>query len=248
MPTGSTLPTNTIYFLPVQYVASGSTTFTFQVGDTGGVWSSNAVVTANIKHINQPPSASAVTSVSVDRSVPYPISLSTHDYDTSDSETFVIPTYSAGAGGQFAVDANGVPSQTTFGQAPVTLSPSVTVNSNGNANAKIWYTAPFNQIGNNYASVTFYVKDAGALSSSNITVTVNINPNNAPVAQPVSIISVNEHQTSNTVTLFGKDADYADSTTLQVMIYSLPTKGTLLLSSGTSRFFCFMKAHFKNNC
>jgi hypothetical protein len=90
----------------------------------------------------------------------------------------------------------------------------------------LYFTAPANAVGNNYANFTFVATDQGGLSSAPFTVTLAIAHDNRPTANPASI-NVTQDQSSAPITLSGNDADVADAGSLQVYITVLPTKGVI---------------------
>ena len=90
----------------------------------------------------------------------------------------------------------------------------------------LYYTAPANAAGDNYAIFTFFATDQTDSSSAPFAVSVSIAYNNPPTANSASI-SVTQDQSSAPITLSGNDADVADAGSLKTYINALPTKGVI---------------------
>lgn len=211
---------DTILFVPVNYACCDIASFFFQVQDSAGQTSDPQTAEIEIFGINQTPTPSA-TNVAVNRGAKVAITLKAWDPDYSDVETFTITSLSAGVGGAFST-SNDAP-LTTTGQLG-----SVPVDSTGNAAITVYYTAPTDKTGNNYARITFTVTDSLGATSSAYTVYASVNTvNNVPKANPAGPITLLQDGSSAVWNLNGTDADAADAKTLRVQIVALPTKGTL---------------------
>lgn len=95
----------------------------------------------------------------------------------------------------------------------------------------VYFVAPADAIGDNYATLTFIAEDAHGGNSSSVSVSVSIVPNNPPLATPAGPIKIGEEQTSSSFALTGTDDDVADTTSLKTIVTALPTKSTLYADS-----------------
>lgn len=210
---------DTILFVPVDYACCDIASFYFQVQDSAGQLSDPQTAEIEIFGINQTPTPSA-SNVVVNRGANVSITLKAWDPDYDDVETFTITSLSAGVGGAFFTSTNAP--LTTTGQLGA-----VPVDSTGNAAITVYYTAPVDKSGSNYARITFTVTDSAGATSSAYTVYASVNTvNNVPNANPAGPITLLQDSSSAIWNLNGTDADAADAK-LIVQIVALPTKGTL---------------------
>lgn len=176
-------------------------------------------------HVNQAPTASAASPWSVDRGVPTTIPITVNDPDDYDVETFKITSIST-VGSYVDASSNAISS------TPYSLA-AVNVGALDTASQSITYTAPVNSAAS--SSFSFTATDAAGSVSSPVTVTINVKPNQVPVATAVTALTFSMHGNSASFTLGGTDSDPADtSSTLQVVLTQLPSKGTLVLASDSS--------------
>lgn len=216
---------NSVLFVPVTYACCDIATFNFVVRDSAGQTSTPGTLGISIIGVNQVPTPSAAN-VTVERGVRTPIIFNAWDPDRGDSETFTVTRFTGSSTGTFTT-ANGTP----FPAAPFNVS-TVIVDANGNAATTIYYTSPNNQVGANFASVTFTVMDLASVSTP-YTVFASINTvNRLPSANPAGPITLFQDGISANWNLNGTDADPADANSLRAQIVSPPSKGTLAEVNG----------------
>lgn len=95
----------------------------------------------------------------------------------------------------------------------------------------IYFTAPANMFGDNFASISLQVSDAAGDYSPVTTISVNALEGTKPTANPAGPINFLEEARSPSFSLNGTDADPADANNLHVVITTLPTKATLYVVS-----------------
>lgn len=214
---------STVLFVPVNYTCCKLATFTFVVLDDVSQQSTPATITIDVLDQNTAPFIDFPATVTVERNYAYGIPLTVRDYDVADTETFVIVSHDAGLGGSFA-NSNGV----VFTKQTFNLT-TVQVGSNGEATVFVFYTAPKQYSGANYARFSVLVRDAAGAESVTGVITINIKTSNvAPITTPVDPIRVLEKEASAVFNLYGEDSDNGDANSLTVVITSLPVKGTLV--------------------
>lgn len=209
---------DTLQFVPVTYACCDIASFTFQVQDIENKTSTPATAEVDIIGVNQPPTVSA-NDATVERGSRTAIVLTASDPDRGDLETFTVTAASSG----FTTAAGvAIPTSGRFNIS------TVAVNAAGNALVTIYYTAPANQAGANFASITFLATDQTGSSSSTKTVSVTVSTaNKAPTANAAGPITLLQDSSSAIWNLNGTDTDAADANTLRIQITSLPSKGTL---------------------
>lgn len=209
---------HTVRYVPKLYACCDTSSFTFQVRDSGNQSSSIATVSTFIIHVNQPPVATAVTSVFVNRGVSTPITLSVFDPDAADVITFTVSAIGAGS---FA--SNGTTITAPFVFAPLSMGSSTT------GTISVNFTSVANSASG--SSLRYFVTDAAGNTSAPLTVNIGINPNQAPVARAVPTVSLLFNGVSSVFYLYGTDPDAADTpATLKIVISSLPAKGNLTVN------------------
>jgi hypothetical protein len=211
-----------IQFVPALY-QKGNVTFSFGVNDGTQDSTNAATATLVIVHVNHPPSATATSPVTVTRTVAKSINLIVSDFDIGDVVTVTITSLTGG--GQLFYGSTQITSTFTVGAFTIPSSNSITVT--------LTYIAPATASGSAFGSFTFVAQDNGSpsLSCSPVTVSMSIAQNSIPVARAAGPLNVVQDSTSLPLPLNGTDADVADANSLQVMIMSLPTKGTLRIAS-----------------
>lgn len=199
----------------------------FQFGANDGTQNSTnvATVTLNITHVNHVPTTTVSFGTAV-RTVSLPISISAYDLDIGDNITVTISNY-ASAGNFYTA------SGALFTAAPFNL-PILTIPTARVITTTITFTAPLTAAGSNYANLSYFLMDQTGAKSNTTNISINIEDNRAPVALTLANISVNQDFVSSSISLNGTDADVADSSILQVIITTLPSKGVLYLPNGTA--------------
>lgn len=221
-------PSN-ILFAPIS-TWFGVTSFTFKAND--GTVDSNtfATVSITVTHVNHAPTSSIALGVAV-RTVSFPITLTGGDVDISDNLTFTITQF-IGGGQFFYPDSK----RSLFpATVPFNLPAVLTVPAFPNqVSTMINFVAPATASGNGYATLSFYVTDQTGSSSAVTTAPIDIAANNPPTANLLAPIAATQDFMTTSFILSGSDLDVADATTLQIILVSLPTKGTLYFANGTA--------------
>lgn len=227
---GSTISSPwTIQFTPTSLFV-GTTSFQFKAND--GVQDSNniGVLTINVTQVNLAPSSQVYLGTAV-RQVSFPISLVIGDPNVGDTITITVTSF----GGLGVFSYPDTRSRAVFPQStPFNLPYTVTIPQSGSTSTVLNYLAPGDASGTNYANFSFYVTDQTGLSSPVTSTSIDITTNNPPSANAVDTIGVTQDFTSATFSLNGTDVDVADASNLQVIILSLPSKGTLFLANNTA--------------
>lgn len=214
---------HTVRYVPNLYACCDTSTFTFQVRDSGNQTSAIATLSTFIVHVNQPPVATAPSPIFVDRGVSSSITISVFDPDTADVEFFTISQIGTGS---FAAANGSAIVSVPYTLAPITMGASIT------ASQTINFTAPANSAAS--SSLRFSVTAAGLVSSP-FTVTFNVNLNQAPIARATGTIASSFIGVSSVFYLSGTEPDPADNpNTLQIVITSLPTKSILTVNGANA--------------
>lgn len=100
----------------------------------------------------------------------------------------------------------------------------------------VYFTAPADTYGNDFADISLQVTDAAGDRSPIVSVSVNVLRGSRPEAAVIGTITFDEETTSQKFVLNGTDADVADAAELKVIITSVPTKAVLYVENddGTS--------------
>ena len=227
---GSTISSPwSIQFTPTPLFV-GVTSFQFKAND--GTQDSNmaGTMTINVTNVNLPPISQVYLGTAI-RAVSFPITFAASDPNLGDTLTFTITDY-AGLG-KF-----GYPDISKRGVFPITvpfnLPYALTVGPSRSVSTVLNYLAPEGASGNNYANISFYATDQTGLSSAVTTAQINIGANNPPTANAVGTIVVTQDFMSAPIPLSGSDIDVADALNLNVILLSLPSKGTLFFMNGTA--------------
>ena len=164
------------------------------------------------------------------RTIPTAITIETFDDDFPEYFNYTVVSYSS-LGGHFSYD--GVNLEDAFPAPPFVIAANILRSLSGNT-LVINYTAPSNAYGQNFAQITVQVSDSAGASSASTTVVVNVLPGVNPDAIPAGPITFLEESQSQIFNLSGSDADPADSSSLRIIISTLPTMATLYVQNNGS--------------